>query len=465
MRSASLKYRCDEKLRIYSGSPVDLGFYKRNLNKARYLYQCRSTPKKKKIKSTLIDYIRKKKDNFNFKQMMDSYLNDYERLKKKFKFIQQEKTITYEDQQNKKKAMRNLFDSFSYLDKDDFAQIENIINNMEEIYCPSVLKTDNTKEDYNNRLYWKEKENKFNEDGIKDDEEFNENKEEENKEEDNKLEDKKEEENKEEENKEEDKKEEENKDEDKKEEENNEEENNEEKNKEEEKKEEDNKKEDNNKIEDNKEEEKKENENKEIKNQSIKAEEAKEEKNEKEEEKLKTKPQECPLFVKIISSEYEGNYEPPDFFMNKIKEKEKEIINTVEKKNTDDEIEYYENEFDQQLNDIENNNKNNTNENNNEKKMSEELEKNENNEKDIKDKNKEDETSRLEEIIKSEAKRDEDEDEVNQQTMKKDEIKINAEELKEKIESKEKSVEKEKKKEEIKDSLSDGEDLYYGGFD
>ena len=38
MRIGYTKYNCEEKLNIYSGSPVNSGFYDRNLNKAKYLY-------------------------------------------------------------------------------------------------------------------------------------------------------------------------------------------------------------------------------------------------------------------------------------------------------------------------------------------------------------------------------------------------------------------------------------------
>ena len=85
MRPTSSRYRCDNKLKVYSGSPVNSGFYERNLNKAKNLYSNRTTPMKKTEKTTFKYYFATKKEKLNFKQMIkmiNNYLNDYERLKK-----------------------------------------------------------------------------------------------------------------------------------------------------------------------------------------------------------------------------------------------------------------------------------------------------------------------------------------------------------------------------------------------
>ena len=150
------KYKADEKLKIYTGAPVNKGFYNRNLNKAHKLYidDNWQPPKPKQVK---------KFKNEKFSNKLDNYMNDYKMLKQKFNFPPEEKEETIiiqkdseEFEEQKMILLNTISDNFdNYLDKDFFKTTDNLINDMEEdIYNDSsLLKTTQTLKDYNDRLF------------------------------------------------------------------------------------------------------------------------------------------------------------------------------------------------------------------------------------------------------------------------------------------------------------------------
>ena len=149
------KYKVDEKLKIYSGAPVNKGFYNRNLNKAHKLYidDNWEPPKPKKVK---------KIRNEKFSIQLDNYMYDYKMLKQKFNFPPEEKEETIviqkdseEFEEQKMILLNNISDNFDYyLDKDFFKTTDNLINDLEEVNYneTSLLKTTQTLKDYDDRL-------------------------------------------------------------------------------------------------------------------------------------------------------------------------------------------------------------------------------------------------------------------------------------------------------------------------
>ena len=149
------KYKVDEKLKIYSGAPVNKGFYNRNLNKAHKLYidDNWQPPKPRKVKKKKIE---------KFSNQLDNYMNDYKMLKQKFNFPPEEKEETIviqkdseEFEEQKMILLNNISDNFDYyLDKDFFKTTDNLINDLEEVNYneTSLLKTTQTLKDYDDRL-------------------------------------------------------------------------------------------------------------------------------------------------------------------------------------------------------------------------------------------------------------------------------------------------------------------------
>ena len=150
------KYKVDEKLKIYSGAPVNKGFYNRNLNKAHKLYidDNWQPPKPRKVK---------KFKNEKFSNQLDNYMNDYKMLKQKFNFPPEEKEETIviekesEEFEEKKMILLNtISENFdNYLERDFFKTTDNLINDLEENNYneSSLLKTTQTLKDYDNRLF------------------------------------------------------------------------------------------------------------------------------------------------------------------------------------------------------------------------------------------------------------------------------------------------------------------------
>ena len=134
MKTKLPHYKSNEKLKIYSGAPVNKGFYDRNLNKAHKLYiKDKWQPPKPKI-------IKKTKNN-TFIQKVDNYINDFKIIKQKFNLQEEEKEHKInvvekynEDIELEKIKMNNIFidEMEKYYLPDFFDVTDNIINSIEE---------------------------------------------------------------------------------------------------------------------------------------------------------------------------------------------------------------------------------------------------------------------------------------------------------------------------------------------
>ena len=172
-------YKSNEKLKVYSGAPINKGFYERNLTKAHNLYVKKDwhPPGPKMMKKT-------HKKSFN--QKIDNYMNDYKLLKQKFNLPELEEetkeipiieTNTDEFEEKKILISNHILDDLEiYFDKNYFMNSDNIIDSMKDDKNFKVKNKDfsylknipNTK-DYEFRLYQKENElvEELNNDEIK----------------------------------------------------------------------------------------------------------------------------------------------------------------------------------------------------------------------------------------------------------------------------------------------------------
>lgn len=160
-------YTLYDKVKVYSGAPVNKGFYNRNLNKANKLYIKDNwrPPKPKPIK---------KITKITFNQKIHNYMDEYKILKQQFNFPEEEKQIKFTDKNYNKLDREKLSIINKIFDEgDDFSQKENfnnfdmvdkIFNSMkDDKYFDnnkdlSFLKTTQNINDYNMRLYQLENE-------------------------------------------------------------------------------------------------------------------------------------------------------------------------------------------------------------------------------------------------------------------------------------------------------------------
>ena len=153
------KYRLNQKLNVYTGAPVNKGFYERNLQKAKTIYmnKCCKTPKK---------FFRRKEDRA-FNQLINNYYYDYNKFQKKHKFIpqfqkpikKQDDNINFNQYELKKKNLSVLF--FTYDSKKneelDFEVTDNLLKSMFNGKDDTLIKTTQIKNDYEMRLRGKQK--------------------------------------------------------------------------------------------------------------------------------------------------------------------------------------------------------------------------------------------------------------------------------------------------------------------
>ena len=134
-------------------------FFKRNINEAKKLYNPEygdiNKPKIHIQKIPENKYnISSTKNYLQFKQVLNNYMNDYEKLRKQNKIPKYPENYNYNFQEfeAKKNYVKELFDSFMDLNgKDEFSDTDQIINNLPEDYGNILLKNDFTKKDYNMR--------------------------------------------------------------------------------------------------------------------------------------------------------------------------------------------------------------------------------------------------------------------------------------------------------------------------
>ena len=152
-RKQNSRYDCDNKLRIYSKAPLTKSQYYRRLDKIRprYLDEYYNTPK-----------LNGRKEEKTFTNVIRNYLNDYNKLKNKYNFIDDEpkenidkyKNLDLNQYELKKRNLNLLF--FSYEEQDlegiNFDLTDNLIDGMNNGKNDTLLKTTQTKYDYNVRM-------------------------------------------------------------------------------------------------------------------------------------------------------------------------------------------------------------------------------------------------------------------------------------------------------------------------
>jgi hypothetical protein len=161
------KYRLTDKISVYSGAPVNRGFYERNLNKAKTIYMnnCCKTPK--------LFYRRRQDRAFN--QLLNNYYDEYNKFQKKHKFMKnptkpvkrQENNFNFNQYELKKKNLSVLFFTYDLKNNEemDFNITDQLINSMYNGKDETLIKSTQIKKDYEARL----NENKK----IKDDIQYN----------------------------------------------------------------------------------------------------------------------------------------------------------------------------------------------------------------------------------------------------------------------------------------------------
>ena len=153
------KNRLDQKINVYSGAPVNKGFYERNLQKAKTIYmnKCAKTPKK---------FFRRKEDRA-FNQLINNYYNDYNKFQKNHKFIpqyqkpikKQEDNINFNQYELKKKNLSVLFFTYDSRNNEEtnFDITDKLINSMYTGKDDTLIKTTQIRNDYEMRLNNKNK--------------------------------------------------------------------------------------------------------------------------------------------------------------------------------------------------------------------------------------------------------------------------------------------------------------------
>ena len=156
-RSYYSKYQCDDKLKIYSEVPLNNYQYQKMIENAkpRYMNDYYNTPR-----------YYQRKDEKTFNNLLNTYYNDYQKLKNKYNFIEdesneeedleEENNMNYneDEYQTKLKNLNLLFlsNDTSDIDGINFELTDKIINTLYNGKNDSLLKNTQTKDDYILRL-------------------------------------------------------------------------------------------------------------------------------------------------------------------------------------------------------------------------------------------------------------------------------------------------------------------------
>ena len=155
------KNKSKDKLKVYSGAPINKGFYERNLNTAKPLYMNKYANIAKK-------YYRKKEDR-EFKQLLNTYYNDFNKFKKSHKILSkplrdQTDTFDFNLYELKKKNLSVLFFNYDlkYNEDIDYSFTDGLINSMYNGKNDTLIKTTQIRNDYEMRLNGERKKNNIN---------------------------------------------------------------------------------------------------------------------------------------------------------------------------------------------------------------------------------------------------------------------------------------------------------------
>ena len=147
-------YNQNPKLNVYSGAPVNQGFYKRNLGKAKKLYM----DEYDRLKQQIL----KRRQDREFQNILSNYYDEYNKLAKKHPYLcknvnynepQEQKTFNYNQYEIKKKSINAIFFKSDNNENDfDFKKTDDLIESMYDGRNISYLNSLEIKKDYNKRL-------------------------------------------------------------------------------------------------------------------------------------------------------------------------------------------------------------------------------------------------------------------------------------------------------------------------
>ena len=154
MRNTKNKY----KYKSYSNKSANINhqYFRNKINEAKKLY----IPNYNNISKSKMDMYKINEDKnkigsskkyLKFKQILNNYMNDYEKLKKQNKIPEYEEKnyYSYQEFEIEKNNVRELFDSIIDLNgHDEFNDTDKIIQNLPDDFDNMFLKNDATKKDY-----------------------------------------------------------------------------------------------------------------------------------------------------------------------------------------------------------------------------------------------------------------------------------------------------------------------------
>jgi hypothetical protein len=158
------KYKCDDKIKIYSEAPMTNKQYRKMIASAkpRYMNDYFNTPK-----------YNPRKDEKTFNNLLNSYYYDYSKLRNKYNFTDYEENYEEEEEhiddfdfnefQEKKRDLFGLFlsNDMSDISETNFDSTDNLIKNLYNGKNDTFLKNTQTKKDYELRLNDNIKEKKY----------------------------------------------------------------------------------------------------------------------------------------------------------------------------------------------------------------------------------------------------------------------------------------------------------------
>ena len=158
------KYKCDDKIKIYSDVPMTNKQYRRMIQSAkpRYMNDYYNTPR-----------YNPRKDEKSFNNLLNSYYYDYSKLRNKYNFTDYEENYEDEEEQNNgldfneyQEKKKNLFDLFLSNDMSDITETtfdltDSLIKNLYNGKNDTFLKNTQTKKDYDFRLNDNRTESKY----------------------------------------------------------------------------------------------------------------------------------------------------------------------------------------------------------------------------------------------------------------------------------------------------------------
>ena len=152
------KYKSSMNKRYFSNKPDNINpqYFRNKIYEAKKLYM----PQYNNLSKSKVDIYKNMEDNYNmgaskkylkFKEILNNYMNDYEKLKKQNKIqdFEEKNYYSYQEFELKKNNVRELFDSIIDLNgRDEFNDTDKIIQNLPDDFDNMFLKNEFTKNDY-----------------------------------------------------------------------------------------------------------------------------------------------------------------------------------------------------------------------------------------------------------------------------------------------------------------------------